>query len=825
MTEERPPRPRRPRDDAEGDARQGDRPSAGRGDEPWRRDDRPPRPYEPDRGGAAGGRGDRDRGPSGGARDRGRGYGDQGDRGRGYGAQGDRAGGGYDRGRPAGRPWERGGPPDRRDRAGPGGARGGARGRDEGGRQRYEDDRPGGGPGRGGPGPGRAGGADDRGWSERGRGAPDRDRGAPDRDRGRGPGEEGAWRPRPRPWRPPDRAREGGWSDRPRRDDRPARDEGRPAYGPPGRGPGRDREFRPRYPDRGPAPYRGTEPAGRRWATDERADEATTGPVTIGPNEEVVAGRRPVEEAFAARRPALRLLVVPERRSALDQLVLHATAIRIPVVEVEGGTLTALSGFDGHQGVALVVEPRRWAGIDDIIAGARELGDPPLVLVLDSLEDPQNVGTLLRTADATRVHGVLFPTRRSAPIGPSAVKASAGAVEHLRMAPMDDLGEALVDLHARGLRIVAADEDAPLSYREADLRGPLAIVIGSEGQGLSATVRRRVDLAVRIPMQGHVASLNAAVAGSVLLFEAAAQRGEGGNRSEAKPRRRDAGGAAGGPGDERPGDERPGDERPGDERPGDERPGDERPGDERPGDERPGDASGTPDAGAPSQGEAAGLAPTAGWAPAEGGEEQVEETGPREDAPAEDHATGAPSGRRRTRTTRPKAAVDEQPAGSGDPSPSEEAPGPSEESPDTSEEAPGEDPTAGWAPAEGGEDQVAETRMGDEARTEPPDKPSTRRRSARRAPAEAASTAGEEPTAGWAPAEGGEDQVEVAGGSEPGDPGEAATRGQEAKPTAKRSPRRAKPSAADVPQESDEDGLLPGEPEANPRPPRKRSRS
>lgn len=253
-------------------------------------------------------------------------------------------------------------------------------------------------------------------------------------------------------------------------------------------------------------------------------DAALTSPERIADDEELVAGRRPVEEAFAARRPSRRLLVVPDRRAALEQLVLHATALRIPVVELEGGTLTSLTGFDGHQGVALVVEPRRWATLDDVFARARERGEAPFVLILDSLEDPQNVGTLLRSAEAVGVHGVLFPTRRSAPIGPSAIKASAGAVEHLLLVPLDDLAGGLTDLHAHGLRIVGADESAPLSFRDADLRGPLAMVVGSEGQGISGHIRRRIDLTVRIPMRGRVGSLNAAVAGSVLLFEAAAQR-------------------------------------------------------------------------------------------------------------------------------------------------------------------------------------------------------------------------------------------------------------------------------------------------------------
>ena len=244
----------------------------------------------------------------------------------------------------------------------------------------------------------------------------------------------------------------------------------------------------------------------------------------LAPGEELVAGRRPVEEAFAARRPALRLLVTTGRRQALERLVLHATTLRIPIVEVEGGSLTALAGFDGHQGVALVVEPRRFATPVDVLARAIERGEPAFVLVLDSLEDPQNLGTVLRSAEAAGVHGVLFPTERQAPLSPAAVKASAGATEHLLLCPVDDLAGVLTDLHIRGIRIVGSEAEAPLTARQADLRGPLAIVVGSEGHGLSPAVRRRCDLMVRIPMRGAIGSLNAAVAGSVLLFEALGQR-------------------------------------------------------------------------------------------------------------------------------------------------------------------------------------------------------------------------------------------------------------------------------------------------------------
>ena len=214
--------------------------------------------------------------------------------------------------------------------------------------------------------------------------------------------------------------------------------------------------------------------------------------------------------------------------------MLHATALRIPIVEVEGGSLTAVAGFDGHQGVAVVVAPRRYATLDDILARAIERDEPPFVLVLDSLEDPQNFGSLLRTAEAVGVHGVVLPTRRQAPLSPAAVKASAGATEHLLLCPVDDLPAGLAALHTHGVRVIGAESEAPLTARQTDLRGGIAIVVGSEGQGLGPAVRRRCDAFMRIPMRGRVGSLNAAVAGSILLVEALEQR-EGSGTPGAPP--------------------------------------------------------------------------------------------------------------------------------------------------------------------------------------------------------------------------------------------------------------------------------------------------
>jgi 23S rRNA (guanosine2251-2'-O)-methyltransferase len=247
---------------------------------------------------------------------------------------------------------------------------------------------------------------------------------------------------------------------------------------------------------------------------------------------EWIGGRRPVGEALAAGRSAHRLLVSSRARSnpELNALIASARQAGISVQTAAPDSLSRTAGFDGHQGVLLEVGERRWSDLTEILARATARGHDPFVIVLEHLQDPVNLGALLRSAEAAGVDGVIFPERGAAPLSASAVKASAGASEHLLLARVSSVGEALHELKEDGIRLVAGDQEAQASAWEADLSGPIALVVGSEGSGVSGATKRRCDLLVRFPMAGRVASLNAATAGALLLFEVVRQRSAEGGR-------------------------------------------------------------------------------------------------------------------------------------------------------------------------------------------------------------------------------------------------------------------------------------------------------
>ncbi len=206
---------------------------------------------------------------------------------------------------------------------------------------------------------------------------------------------------------------------------------------------------------------------------------------------EWIGGRRPVSEALAAGREARRLLISATARPAPELRAITDAARRahLPVDRVPADQMTRIAAFDGHQGVLLEVGERRWADVSEMMERAATSDVDPLVLVLEHLQDPTNFGTLLRSAEAAGVHGVVFPERGAAPLSTAAVKASAGASEHLLIGRLPTIGDAIHELKTAGLRLAAADQDAPASAWETDMTGPLAVVVGSEGSGLSGATR------------------------------------------------------------------------------------------------------------------------------------------------------------------------------------------------------------------------------------------------------------------------------------------------------------------------------------------------
>jgi 23S rRNA (guanosine2251-2'-O)-methyltransferase len=244
---------------------------------------------------------------------------------------------------------------------------------------------------------------------------------------------------------------------------------------------------------------------------------------------EVLYGLHPVEEALkAGRRRFDHVLVARERHDErLVRLLSECREAGVLVRQEAREQLTQLAGTPAHQGVVALVRPQESLAIEDLFeppATASAQRPARLLLALDGVEDPQNLGALLRVADGAGVDGVVLTERRSAPLSPVAVKASAGAAEHLRIARVVNLVRALEDLKRQNLWIIGLDERGTADYDQFDLTGDCVLVMGREGAGLHDLVRRTCDHLLRIPMAGGVSSLNVSAAGAVVLYEAFRQR-------------------------------------------------------------------------------------------------------------------------------------------------------------------------------------------------------------------------------------------------------------------------------------------------------------
>ena len=242
-------------------------------------------------------------------------------------------------------------------------------------------------------------------------------------------------------------------------------------------------------------------------------------------NDGVIEGRNAVTEAIRAGVSIDKIyLLKGGGDSALGHIASAAREQGIVVVDADRRKLDNMSRTHSHQGVIAQAAVREYASVDDILNAAREKGEKPLIVVCDELSDPHNLGAVIRTADAAGAHGVIIPKRRSAGLTAIVGKTSAGAVAHVPVARVPNLPALLKELKDEGLWVFGSAADGATSLYGADLKGPAAIVIGSEGDGMGRLVREQCDFLVSIPMKGQLNSLNASAAAAVVLYEAVRQR-------------------------------------------------------------------------------------------------------------------------------------------------------------------------------------------------------------------------------------------------------------------------------------------------------------
>ena len=241
-------------------------------------------------------------------------------------------------------------------------------------------------------------------------------------------------------------------------------------------------------------------------------------------SEDLVAGRNAVMEVLKGNRSVNRLRVANgSSEGSMREIIALAKEKGINIQFYDRSKLDAMAPGIRHQGVLAQVPPVQYAELEDILQIARDRNEPPFIVLLDELEDPHNLGAILRTADAAGVHGVLIPKHRSCPLSATVAKTSAGAVEHVPVARIGNMVQTIKKLKKEGLWVAAADMDGT-DYYDTDLTGSLLLVIGSEGQGVGRLIKEQCDFVVRIPMVGKINSLNASVAGSILMYEAMKQR-------------------------------------------------------------------------------------------------------------------------------------------------------------------------------------------------------------------------------------------------------------------------------------------------------------
>ena len=250
--------------------------------------------------------------------------------------------------------------------------------------------------------------------------------------------------------------------------------------------------------------------------------------MNINENENVIEGKNAVIEAIRAGRPLDKVFLVrASEDKALAFIASSAKSAGVPVTQCDRRKLDAMSQMHAHQGVIAVAAAREYCSVQDILAIAAERGEDPFIVVCDGLEDPRNLGAVIRCAECAGAHGVVISRHHSAGLNAAADKASAGAAEHMAVAKVANITNTLKELKKAGLWIYGAEAGGSAPMWKTDLRGPICLVIGSEGAGISRLVLENCDLVLSIPMHGKVNSLNASAAAAILLYEIVRQRSNG----------------------------------------------------------------------------------------------------------------------------------------------------------------------------------------------------------------------------------------------------------------------------------------------------------
>jgi len=238
-----------------------------------------------------------------------------------------------------------------------------------------------------------------------------------------------------------------------------------------------------------------------------------------------VEGRNSVLELLESGKDINKIFVTKgERHGSINKIIAMAKEKRVIIVEKDKRKMEEMAQTENYQGVIAIVPPFEYCEIEDIIDEANKKGEDPFVLILDGIEDPHNLGSIIRTAETAGAHGIIIPKRRAASVNSTVNKVSAGAVEHMKIARVNNISDTMDKLKNAGLWICGTDINTDKYYYNQDLTGPLAIVIGNEGSGMSEKVRKNCDFLVKIPMKGKVTSLNASVSTGIVLYEVVKQK-------------------------------------------------------------------------------------------------------------------------------------------------------------------------------------------------------------------------------------------------------------------------------------------------------------